>query len=50
MEDIDNNIIFKLLKKTPSFINLVKLKEINNDLYFEDIKNIWDVFKKIDKT
>ena len=50
MEDINNNTIFNLLKKTPSFINLVKLKDVNNDLYFEDTINIWKVFKKIDKT
>jgi hypothetical protein len=46
MEEINNNTVFELLKKTPTFINLVKLPNLNKELIFNDIINVWKLFKK----
>ena len=41
--------IIKLLKKEPSFMEIIPIKDISTSIKFEDIVNIWKCFKKYDE-
>ena len=41
-------IIIKLLKKEPGFMEIIPIKDISTSIKFNDIVNIWKCFKKYD--
>jgi hypothetical protein len=46
MEEINKKNIFKFLKNPPSFINFINFPNIKKKLVFNDIVNLWTIFKK----
>ena len=48
-EDIIN-LVIKMLKKNPTYMEIIPVKEIINNIKFDDIINIWNCFKKYDNT
>ena len=46
MEEINKKTIFNFLKNPPSFINFITLPNLKKKLLFNDILNLWNIFKK----
>ena len=46
MEEINKKTIFNFLKNPPSFINFINFTNLKKKLLFNDILNLWNIFKK----